>query len=94
MRLYPDEREALESALKGVEGNVYLFGSRVHDDRRGGDIDVLVLSKAHAFELSRRIVREFQLRCEERIDVLVVDPTALTEEQSAFIATLDTVRLQ
>ena len=94
MRLYPDEREALEGALRNVEGEVYLFGSRAHDDRRGGDIDLLVYSKSDPFGLSRRIVREFQLRCDERIDVLVVDPAAMTAEQQAFVATLDVVRFR
>ena len=94
MRLYPDERKALDGALQGVEGEVYLFGSRVHEDRRGGDIDLLVFSRSNAFELSLRIAREFHVRCDERIDVLVVDPEAMTDEQEAFVATLDMVRLQ
>ncbi len=36
MRLDGREKEALNRALEGVEGEVYLFGSRVDDSRRGG----------------------------------------------------------
>jgi predicted nucleotidyltransferase len=45
MRLYPDEKQALDKALQDVEDEVYLFGSRVDDSKKGGDIDILIYSK-------------------------------------------------
>lgn len=43
MRLKPDEIDAIKSAAEEAFGRtvvVRLFGSRAHDDRRGGDIDL------------------------------------------------------
>ena len=45
MRLSPGEVEAIRAAVREVFGagaTVRLFGSRVRDDLRGGDIDLLV----------------------------------------------------
>ena len=38
MRLDKLEREALKFVLKDFKGEIYLFGSRLDDDKRGGDI--------------------------------------------------------
>ena len=53
MRLYKKEIEILRESLKSLdpEGKLYLFGSRLYDDRRGGDIDLLIVSK----KLTKRI---------------------------------------
>jgi len=47
MRLQEFERESFLNAVRGEDPDaaVYLFGSRVNDAARGGDIDMLVLSK-------------------------------------------------
>ena len=45
MRLRPHEIEAIRTAVRDVFGataTVRLFGSRVRDDLRGGDIDLFV----------------------------------------------------
>jgi predicted nucleotidyltransferase len=45
MRLEPCEVEAIKNAVREVFGSaatIRLFGSRVRDDLRGGDIDLLV----------------------------------------------------
>ena len=45
MRLTPDQTHAIVSATRALAGNdarVWLFGSRVRDDARGGDVDLLL----------------------------------------------------
>lgn len=46
MRLDPKEIETLKSSLKELDRNakIYLFGSRIDDNKKGGDIDLLVIS--------------------------------------------------
>ena len=46
MRLREFERSTIVSAIRSVDPNakIWLFGSRARDDRRGGDIDIAVLS--------------------------------------------------
>lgn len=93
-RLDAEERAALAAALAAV-GNppACLFGSRTDPDARGGDIDLLVFAAGDPFLLSQRIAREFFARCEENIDVVVMDPDHLTPERQAFLDTLTLVEL-
>lgn len=93
VRLDEEEAKALAQALKGIEGEVWLFGSRVEPERRGGDIDVLVLSDAPSFETSQKITIDFFSRCEERIDAVVLDPARLDPAQLEFVTRLKRVRL-
>ncbi|TAN42026.1 MAG: nucleotidyltransferase domain-containing protein [Nitrospirae bacterium] len=75
MRLDEQEKEALRFALKDFSGEVYLFGSRVDAEQRGGDIDILLVPsrKANSLKLSMEIQTRFFSKCEERIDVVVYD---------------------
>ena len=48
MRLTPQERAEITRSIAAHDPSaaIYLFGSRVDDQARGGDLDLLVLSKA------------------------------------------------
>ena len=53
MRLTPDQVQAIRQAATaafGVDTAVWLFGSRVDDGKKGGDIDLLVRPSADAAE--------------------------------------------
>jgi len=91
LRLDKTEEQALHAALveTGIQ-QAYIFGSRTDHSRRGGDIDLLVYSDTNAFELSRRIATAFFNHCEEKIDVVVINPDQITIEQQAFLNTLKT----
>lgn len=94
VRLDADESAALAYALSAAPpGEIALFGSRVEPNRRGGDIDVLVLTDAPAFETSQALAVRFFSRCEEKIDVVVINPNTLTPEQQDFLDRLTRVRL-
>ena len=94
MRLDAEQTSALEYALNLVTDEVYLFGSRLDPSRKGGEIDLLVFSKQDSFQLSQQITLRFFEKCEEKIDVVVMDPNRLTDEQQAFLNLIEKQRLK
>jgi uncharacterized protein len=95
MRLSNEERLALKmhfSREMGADCEVLLFGSRADDDRRGGDVDLLVRSprllQGHAWLASRLAVRAERLLNGRHVDVLLLDPaTAIQPVHAAALAT-------
>ena len=81
------QKTALKAALKNLNRNdqAFLYGSRTEDSKRGGDIDLLIYSQQADFQLSRQIIRDFFKLCEEKIDVTVINPEKITEEQRLFV---------
>ncbi len=82
MRITETERKVLRDAALdafGAESTIFLFGSRVDDARRGGNIDLLLETgkNGHAaiFETQLRfLVRVKLVLGEQKIDVLVDYP--------------------
>ena len=75
MRLKENEIAAIKSVVKKYDENaaVYLFGSRTDDKKRGGDIDILVISDK--IKLSEKIkikTNLYKLIGEQRIDLVAV----------------------
>jgi hypothetical protein len=93
IRLNVEEATALEATLQSVPGEAWLFGSRVDPQRRGGDVDILLLTDQPGFETSQTVTTRFFARCEERIDVVVFNPAQLNDEQQAFLQHIKRVRL-
>lgn len=91
MRLDKSQRYALKQALRNLNSDdkAFLFGSRVFDNTCGGDVDVLIFSSQPSFELSRKFTRDYFKNCEEKIDVVVINPQTMTDEQSLFVASID-----
>lgn len=60
MRLSSKQLSIIESAIRNrdPEASIYLFGSRVNDDAKGGDIDLLVISNLIEFRDEIAIRRE------------------------------------
>ena len=76
MRLSPAEVETLKNSLRKLSpsAKLYLFGSRTDDAKRGGDIDLLIVSN----DIGRKEVRElkidfFEKFGEQKIDIVVDD---------------------
>jgi predicted nucleotidyltransferase len=90
MRISPEERRALTEALKNVPFKAYLFGSRCDDQKRGGDVDVMIFGKnltdAQRLDMELKFIVRFQSICDEKIDVVVFDTTRLTPAEEAFLA--------
>ena len=94
MRLDAQQAAALEKALENVEDEVYLFGSRIDEEKKGGDIDILIFSKQDPYKLSQEISIRYFRECEEKIDVVVMDKDDLTEEQKAFLNQIKMERIK
>ncbi|MEH3041110.1 MAG: nucleotidyltransferase domain-containing protein [Sphingomonas paucimobilis] len=74
MRLKPNEVQAIKTAAREAFGEdvvVRLFGSRVRDDLRGGDIDLLVEVEPNL--ATEAMADRFRDRLFERIDEQKVD---------------------
>ncbi len=74
MRLNTKERKTILEAIRrrDPEADVFLFGSRVRDEARGGDIDLIALSRLPLERDRHRILDEL---CDElgeqKMDLLI-----------------------
>ena len=99
MRLTPAQIDTIKSTAQDVLGQgvqVTLFGSRVHDDQKGGDVDLMVevLQAVQepalmAARLASRVSRSMHGR---KVDVLLKAPNLL-EQPIHRIAVQEGVRL-
>jgi len=74
MRLKDYEQVAILSTVKCLDSNacVYLFGSRVDDTKKGGDIDLLVMSDILTSDDKRAIkTKLYELLGEQKIDIVL-----------------------
>ena len=95
MRLTENQRQSIKSAVTSVIGEasrIWLFGSRVDDSKRGGDIDLLietqtaVSNRARSLcELEGALVARLGNR---KIDVLLKD--AQTPDAPIYLAARQT----
>lgn len=75
MRLALPEQVAIHDAIHqaDVDAEVYLFGSRTDDSARGGDIDLLVLSKRIGVMEKLEILAQLHDKLGERkIDLIII----------------------
>jgi len=74
MRISKEEIKVLRKTLAelDIEAKLYLFGSRVNDEKKGGDIDLLIVSKKITKMDLRKIKREFFNKFgEQKIDIVL-----------------------
>tara|TARA_R110001606_G_scaffold357547_1_gene508992 strand:- start:176 stop:484 length:309 start_codon:yes stop_codon:yes gene_type:complete len=87
MRLTPAQRAAILSGvheLMGTDINVHVFGSRLDDTKRGGDVDLLLISQTAIPLLTRA---ELKMALEERLQLPVdIVAYASTAEPTPFQA--------
>lgn len=84
MRLTTRQRHIIRQCADEIFGegiSIQLFGSRLNDSLRGGDIDLLIESKAiipNKLEKILRLTARLQMHLgDQPIDVLVIDPETL-----------------
>jgi len=83
MRLSDEEKRAIVSVVATFDpaAEVYLFGSRVNDAQKGGDIDLLIYSGRIDRKVRRAIRRAILDRIgEQKLDIVAIpDPGEVTE---------------
>lgn len=96
MRLSEKERTAIirgvEESIQDIPYKLYLFGSRLHDKKKGGDIDLLLVCNEEHFEnilenKSRIKFSIFNYLPEQRLDLTVATPQKISQDpflQSIF----------
>ena len=87
MRLSPKQIEIILSTsheVMGMDASVWLYGSRLDDDRQGGDVDLLIeASDAHGLLCRARLKTRLEHRLQLPVDVLLA-PRGTAD--SAFVA--------
>jgi len=76
MRLSKEKVDFFKKTILNIskDARLYLFGSRVDNNKRGGDIDLLIVSK----ELTKRDLREVRVKFykhfgEQKVDIILDD---------------------
>ena len=95
MRLNAEQTEFIKQAIKGYlpDAVVYLFGSRVNDHLKGGDIDILVIAEK---ELTGQEKREIKIEFYKAFGQQKIDIVSFREDDpSSFkkLALLEAVKL-
>ena len=95
MRIQAEEQQAITEAIAKFdrEASVYLFGSRVDDAKKGGDIDILVISdkidKGSLYLIEEEVFKRIE---EQKID-FVLTGTDLNNQFAKMILKKGVVRL-
>lgn len=77
MRLLPQEAQVIRQVLLDADpqGRIFLFGSRMDDAKKGGDIDIF-FEPSKKLALKTQLSLEYKLTslCETKVDLLVKNP--------------------
>lgn len=79
MRLNEEEITAIRETVLSLdrEAKIYLFGSRADDTKRGGDIDLLIMSQALAPTDAGKVRwRLWERLGEQKIDIVIARDTS------------------
>ena len=74
MRLTEKEKSVIKKGVRALDkdAKIYLFGSRINDNERGGDIDILVISETLTYsdiiKIKSIIFNEIE---EQKIDIII-----------------------
>ena len=96
-RLQEYQISALKQVFKDTEGELYLFGSKVDINRKGGDVDILWICpnpEDTNLKTQLKLTRSYQQIVDERIDIQIL-PTEdkMSREQKIFFNFIEKQRL-
>ena len=80
MRLKKEQAEFLKQSIQKFlpEPIVYLFGSRIYDHKKGGDIDILVIGEK---ELTGEQKREIKIKFYKEFGLQKIDIVSFKEDE-------------
>ena len=80
MRIKPEIRAFLKETSANLFPNagIYLFGSRTDNQARGGDIDILILSKK---KIAPAVIRTFRISFYKKFGYQKIDVVNFTEDE-------------
>jgi len=84
IRLKDSQIKAIKNAVKKFDekAKIYIFGSRIDLNKKGGDIDLLVLSKKITFDMKLKILAILYKQIgEQKIDLII----AQSKDESSFV---------
>jgi len=88
MRLSEKEVSVIKSTIKNIFGDVqlYLFGSRVDDGKKGGDIDLFVVAKdnSNLFEKKIKALAKLKRSLHKPVDIVLHQDFNREIEQQAL----------
>jgi predicted nucleotidyltransferase len=84
MRITENEKNIIIDAVKNIDpdAHLWLFGSRTDDSKKGGDIDIAILSE----KVNKDVMQEIQVRrfiC-DRIGEQKIDIVTSSDGKEAF----------
>ena len=82
VRLSEEEIEIIKNAIRKYDpdAEIIIFGSRTDLSKKGGDIDILVISKKIDYKIRRKIRVDLLLKLGDRkIDLIITDDPEKTE---------------
>ena len=89
MRLTESERSIIKRLtveIFGESSRVFLFGSRVDDDKKGGDIDLFIEAKTiyDLFDQKIKLLTQLQAAIgDQKIDIIIATDSTRPIEQEA-----------
>lgn len=83
MRLSATEVSVIKEKITGfdMDCEIYLFGSRMLDEKRGGDIDLLVLSK----KITNKDIRQIKYALWEELGEQKIDIVLAEDDTEPFV---------
>jgi predicted nucleotidyltransferase len=72
MRLIPKEVDIIKKVVLSElsDGIIYLFGSRLDESKRGGDIDLFIISKAKSYEKKLHLKAKLKELLHKPVDIV------------------------
>ncbi len=73
MRLKEQEIEIIKETITNIfgEATIYLFGSRVHHNKKGGDIDLFVIAQENSFKLKIEALSKLKKALHKPVDIVL-----------------------